>query len=158
MNALPPRDRRPRRGRRGFTLIELLVAIAILGILGTVVISKVWDNIDEARQTGTKTKVDMVHQQVESYRRKHNATPQDLNVMLEADVMNNGRAYFDNPEDLLDAWNNPLYILPYGDGRPGEYQIVSYGANGVQDGYGIDLGLDRDISSKMPLNPVSANR
>ena len=144
--------RRRLRSRAGFTLIELLVAIAILGILGTVVIKAVWSNIDEAKQTGTKTKVDMLHAQVESYKRKHNELPGELGELALEDPRNNNRAYVDSEDDLYDAWGNRMELLT-GD-KAGQFEVVSYGANGDPDGYTLDLGLDRDISSIRPLNPI----
>jgi general secretion pathway protein G len=143
-----------RRTQRGFTLIELLVAIAILGILGTVVIKAVAVYIDEARQTGTKTKVDIVHAQVESYRRKHNDLPRDLEDLLQADPMNNNLPYLDNVDDIYDAWSHKMDLVR-GE-RTGQFEVVSYGANGTPDGYGFEHGLERDISSTRPLNPVEA--
>ena len=124
------RARTPRRPR-GFTLIELLVAIAILGILGTIVIQNVWSNIDDARQEGSKTKADLLHGIVETYRRKHNELPKSLDDLLLEDLMNNNRPYVDNPEDLLDAWNRKFELRP-GE-RSGEFEVVSLGQNGLAD-------------------------
>ncbi len=144
------------RSRRGFTLIELLVAIAILGILGTVVLKAVWGSVDDAKQEATKAKVDIVHGMVETFRRKHNDLPRSLDDLLVPDLMNNNRAYVDNPEDLLDAWNRRLDIKP-GE-RVGQFEVVSYGANGTEDGFGLEYELDRDISSVRPLHPVEGAR
>ena len=165
-SALPSRDAREDvareagtplpRSRAGFTLIELLVAIAILGILGTVVIKAVSGYIDEAKQTGTKTKVDTVHAQVETFRRKHNDLPRDLDDLLQPDIMNNNVPYLDNEDDIYDAWAHKMELRK-GD-KTGQFEVVSLGANGAADGFGLELGLDRDISSVRPLNPIETNR
>jgi len=152
MRATPPR---PRRGVRGFTLIELLVAIAILGILGTVVIQQVWQHIDEAKQTSTVTKLKEVHTQVQMYRRKHNVLPDSLEDMTLEDPLNNNRPWL-NPEDILDAWDNPMVLKP-GD-KSGEFEVISYGQNRSPDDFGPEFGFDRDLSSIRPLNDPNANR
>jgi len=152
---LPIRRLRPRRAA-GFTLIELLVAIAILGILGTVVIKTVWGHIDEAKQTTTKAKLDTVHGQVVMFRRKHNRLPKWPEEMVEPDIqMNNGQAWL-NEEDILDAWGHPMELKE--GSKSGEFEIVSWGQDGVDSGFGSEGGFDRDISSTRPLEEVESNR
>ena len=136
-----------RRRNRGFTLIELLVAIAILGILGTVVIKSVWKNVDEAKQTGTKTKVDQIHDAVMMFRRKHNGLPKWPEEMLEPDIMNNNEPWL-TEDEIVDAWGRQME-LKQGD-KAGQFEVVSLGADGTPDGE----GFDRDISSARPLDAV----
>jgi general secretion pathway protein G len=137
------------RCQRGFTLIELLVAIAILGILGTVVITNLWDNVDEANQVGTHTKLRQVKDVVQSYRRKHGELPDDLMRLTEEDPKNGNRPWL-KEEDLHDTWSN-LIMLKKGD-RPGEFEIVSFGSDGQENGFGMELGYERDLSSDRPLD------
>lgn len=137
------------RRQRGFTLIELLVAIAILGILGMVVITNLWDNVDEANQVGTHTKLRQVKDVVQSYKRKHGELPDDLMRLTEEDPKNGNRPWL-KEEDLRDTWRN-LILLKKGD-RPGEFEVISYGADGQENGFGMDLGYDRDLSSNLPLD------
>jgi general secretion pathway protein G len=141
-----------RRRARGFTLIELLVTIAILGILGTIVIRNVWDHYEESKQITAKGKVDALDTQVQMYKRKNNVLPKDLSVLSEPDPRNNGNAYVES-SDLTDPWGNP-YEIVQGD-REGQFEVVSWGANGQKDGFGVDLGLERDIGSKHLLNDTS---
>lgn len=141
---------RTSRRRGGFTLIELLVAIAILGILGTVVITTIWDNVDDARQTGAKAKLDSLKNTVMSYRRKHNDIPTDLSRLTEEDPLNGNRPWV-TEDDIKDTWDN-LIVIKRGD-RAGEFELISYGADGVESGFGAELGYDRDLSSNRPLNP-----
>lgn len=143
------RPARPRRSA-GFTLIELLVAIAILGILGTVVVTTLWDAVDESKQTGTKTKLDQVKQTVMRYRNKHGDIPDDLSRLVEADPLNGQRPWL-SEEDLRDTWNN-LMVIKRGE-RSGEFEIISFGADGVENGFDLGLGFDRDLSSNLPLTP-----
>jgi general secretion pathway protein G len=141
------------RGRRrksaGFTLIELLVAIAILGILGTVVIGEIWDHVDESRQVGTKAKLESIETQVRLYLRKNHTLPRELSELIEFDPRNNNKPYLQE-ENLYDAWDHPIVLLE-GE-RPGEFEVVSYGRNGEQDGFEREYGLDMDISSHRPLD------
>jgi general secretion pathway protein G len=134
--------------RRGFTLIELLVVIAILGILGTIVVHNVWGHVDEAKQKAAKAKVDNIDQQVQMYKRKHNEIPRDLRTLLDSDPLNNNEAWVEE-EQLEDPWGNALAIKIDGN----RFEIVSFGEGGADDGFGLDLGLARDIGSHHPLEP-----
>lgn len=138
---------RPRRRNLGFTLIELLVAIAILGILGTVVIKSVWKNVDEAKQIGTKTKIDQVHQAVQAFRRKHNTLPRWPEDMLEPDPMNNNEPWL-TEDEIRDAWNQRLELV--GGAKDSQFEIISRGYLGQEGGE----GFERDISSARPLDPT----
>jgi general secretion pathway protein G len=139
---------RASRRRGGFTLIELLVAIAILGILGTVVITTLWDNVDDAKQTGTKAKLDSLKNTVMSYRRKHNDIPDDLTKLIEEDPLNGNRPWLAE-DDIKDTWGNTI-VIKRGD-RSGEFELISYGGDGQENGFGMELGYDRDLSSNRPL-------
>ncbi|MBM4014575.1 MAG: prepilin-type N-terminal cleavage/methylation domain-containing protein [Planctomycetes bacterium] len=145
---MAPVVRAPRR-RGGFTLIELLVAIAILGILGMVVVSSLWDNVDDAKQIGAKTKVDSIKTMVMQYRRIHNDLPGDLSVLTEEDPRHGNRPWLQSDE-IRDTWGNQM-IIKKGD-RPGEFEIISFGADGIENGFDLTLGYERDISSNRPLD------
>lgn len=140
----------PSRRRAGFTLIELLVAIAILGILGTVVIKSVWNNIDETRQVTTKSKAEQINTIVQGYRRKHVELPRSLEDLLQSDPLNNNMPWVESEDDLKDAWGRMFELRP-GD-RAGQFEVVSFGQNGQEDGFGPEYGFDRDISSHRALN------
>lgn len=146
----PLRSRRPRAA--GFTLIELLVAIAILGILGTVVLNSVWQYQDEARQTGTKTKLDTVRDKVQMYRRKHNALPKWPEDMLAPDNWNGGLPWL-TPDEILDAWGNQM-LMKTDTGKAGQFEIVSLGADNKDGGD----GYEKDLSSEHPINEIETNR
>jgi len=134
--------------RRGFTLIELLVVIAILGILGTIVVRNVWGHVDEAKQKAAKAKVDNIDQQIQMYKRKHNEIPSDLRVLLDADPLNNNEPWVEE-EQLEDPWGHPLEIRIDGN----QFEVISRGDGSQEDGFGLELGLARDIGSRHPLEP-----
>ena len=142
--ALPCRP----RADRGFTLIELLVVIAILGILGTLVVKNIWGNVDEAKQKAAKAKVDHLDQQIQMYKRKHNEIPRDLRVLLDPDPLNNNDVWVEE-EQLEDPWGHALQIKIDGT----KFEVISYGEDNMESGFGLEGGLARDIGSRHPLDP-----
>jgi general secretion pathway protein G len=136
------------RRARGFTLIELLVVIAILGILGTLVVKNIWGRVDEAKQSAAKGRVDYVDEQVQMYKRKHNELPTDLRRLLDADPLNNMNPWLEE-DQLLDPWGHEL-VIKIDNNR---FEIISYGEGGQEDGFGLELGLARDIGSRHLLDP-----
>ncbi len=144
--------RTPRRHHAGFTLIELLVAIAILGILGTVVVQTVWGYIDDANQTGTKTKLAQIKDKLMMYRRKHQDVPDSLTTLLEEDQANNMKPWL-TEDEIKDSWGREM-IIKRGD-KPGEFEVISLGEDGQENGFDASLGTARDISSDRPLEEAT---
>ena len=145
---IAPADVTRVRPASGFTLIELLVVIAILGILGTIVVRNVWGHVDEAKQKAAKAKVDNIDQQIQMYKRKHNEIPRDLRVLLDQDPLNNMEPWVEE-EQLEDPWGHPIEIRIDGN----QFEVISRGDGGQEDGFGLELGLQRDIGSRHPLEP-----
>ncbi len=148
------RTRLPRR-RAGFTLIELLVAIAILGILTATVVTTVWQHLDRANQTGTKGKLDTVHEILQTYKTKHGEVPDDITKLLEDDPRNNMKAWL-TADDIKDTWGHQM-VIKLGD-KNGEFEVISYGEDGIENGFGPELGINRDISSRLSLDSTDENR
>ena len=69
--------------------------------------------------------------------------------ILEHDNRRAGGGAWCSEQDIYDAWERPLQIL-FGE-RSSDFEIVSYGENGDEDGFERDWKLDMDISSKLPL-------
>ena len=56
------------RKQAGFTLIEIMVVVAIIAILGAVVVPKIMDNPDKARQVRAKNDIGTYSSALELYR------------------------------------------------------------------------------------------
>ena len=60
-------------GRSGFTLVELVVVILILGILAAIAVPKVFNNADEAADSGAAQTLATLRDAVELYKTQANA-------------------------------------------------------------------------------------
>ena len=140
----------PKRDSRGFTLIEIMVVIIILGILAVYIGPKIMGRPGEAKQVKAKVDISALETALKLYKLdsgSYPATEQGLLALVEKPETGNvpkkwkEGGYLDKGKVPRDPWGNDfVYISP---GVHGDYDIISYGADGVPGGE----GEDKDINS-----------
>lgn len=126
---------------RGFTLIELMVVIIILGILAMYVAPKIMGRPDEARQVKARLDIASLETAIKLYRLDNGMYPgteQGLQALVAqpetgtlAKKWRKG-GYLEKNRVPKDPWGNEyIYLCP---GVNDEYDIISYGADGVSGG------------------------
>lgn len=130
----------------GFTLIEVLVVIVILGILAAVVVPRIMDQPDRARETAARQGVEALKTALEMYRLDnftYPSTDQGLEALVERPTglpaAPNWKAggYLD--ELPKDPWGRPYqYLYP---GLHADYDVYSLGADGAAGGEGINADI-----------------
>ncbi|MFQ5464609.1 MAG: type II secretion system major pseudopilin GspG [Thermodesulfobacteriota bacterium] len=140
-----------RRSRQsGFTLLELMVVIVILGILAAVVAPRLIGRTDEAKVTEAKVQLKNLETALKLYKLDNGTYPstaQGLDALVEKPATGKipGKwrkgGYMEKSRIPGDPWGNPyIYVSP---GLHGDYDILTYGADGARGGE----GFDRDIGS-----------
>jgi general secretion pathway protein G len=126
---------------RGFTLIELMVVIVILGILAGLIIPRIMGRPEEAKQVKAKIQIESLETALNLYKLDNGAYPdteQGLQALIEKPET--GRlptkwrkgGYLEKGRLPKDPWGNDfIYLSP---GSHGDYDIVSYGYDGVPGG------------------------
>ncbi len=139
-----------RRKRKGFTLIELLTVVLIIGMLAAFVAPKIFKGLGKAKHDIAKSKMALIEQGLARFYYDCGRFPTDsegLEVLLimpdELDGKWNGR--YCKGSELIDPWGNP-YLYFEGSGELGdkEYELISFGADGVEGGEGDNEDITND--------------
>ena len=129
------------RKNRGFTLIELLVVLAILAMLAGLVGPKVMEALGSSKSKAAKVQIEDLSAALDMYRLDLGNYPKELSALVESNDSNWNGPYLKKKKLPKDPWGNDyVYRFP---GEHGDFDIVSYGADGQPGGEGDN----RDITS-----------
>ena len=125
------RRRNRKHATAGFSLIELMVVIAIIAMLATAVGVQMFDALDEGNVTKAKAEIKNFETALVGYKiafKRMPTTAEGLDILV-----NNSKKKFLNTDTIpKDPWGNDfIYQSP---GLKGDYDIISYGADGVPGG------------------------
>lgn len=133
---------------KGFTLLEIIVVVFILGLLAAIVAPKIIGRTDDARIADAKIQIRNFETALKLYKLDNGFYPetsQGLQALVEQPTT--GRipqkyregGYLEQKTIPDDPWGNPyLYLCP---GLHGDFDIVSFGADGKEGGEGKDADI-----------------
>jgi general secretion pathway protein G len=135
--------------RRGFTLIEIMVVIVILALLAALVGPKIMGRTDDAKIQTTKTQIRNLESALKLYKLDNGVYPtteQGLNSLVTKPAVGvipksyKDGGYLESQNVPKDGWGNDyLYVSP---GEHGDYDLYSYGADGVKGGEGKNADIN----------------
>ncbi|MDW7644147.1 MAG: type II secretion system major pseudopilin GspG [Desulfuromonadales bacterium] len=134
------------RNQRGFTLIEIMVVVVILGILAGIVVPQLLDRPEEARRTKAAVQIKSMEEALALYKLDNGnfpSTEQGLAALAQKPEIGliptryrEGGYLKKIPQD---PWNNNyVYLSP---GTRGDYDLLSYGADGEPGGEGKNADI-----------------
>lgn len=132
--------------QQGFSLIELVVVIVILGILASLVAPQIMGNVDKALVQQAKTDMKSIETALKLYKLdnfNYPTTEQGLEALVSKTSIAPEPRNFkkDGYLDRLpkDPWGRDyIYISP---GDHGDFDIITYGRDGVPGGEGQDADI-----------------
>lgn len=142
-------------GCEGFSFIEVMIVVVILAILATLLIPRVMGRTEDAKRAATKAQISNIESALQLYKLDNGNIPtteQGLKALVERPASGpaapNWKAGGYLPKVPVDPWGFPYkYTTPSTQG--GEFEIVSFGADGIQGGEGknadiVSWDLDRN--------------
>lgn len=137
------------RNNGGFTLIEIMVVIVILTLLAVFAVPKIMGRLDDAKIADAKVQIRNLESALKYYKLDNGIYPgteQGLQALINKPatgvIPKNYRegGYLETKTIPKDPWNNDyIYISP---GEHGDYDLYSYGADGVKGGEGKDADIE----------------
>ncbi|MCM2357231.1 MAG: type II secretion system major pseudopilin GspG [Geobacteraceae bacterium] len=136
------------RDNRGFTLIEIMVVIVILALLAALVGPRIMGRSDDAKIADAKVQIRNIESALKLFKLDNGfypGTEQGLQALVEkptvGQIPKNYKAegYLESKKVPQDPWGNDYtYLSP---GAQGDYDLCSYGTDGVKGGEGKDADI-----------------
>jgi len=133
----------------GFTLIEIMVVIVILSLLAILVAPKIIGRSDDAKIADAKIQIRNFETALKLYKLDNGVFPgteQGLQALVDKPASGvlpkkyREGGYLETREIPQDPWGNDyVYLSP---GQHGDYDLYSFGADGVKGGEGKDADVE----------------
>jgi general secretion pathway protein G len=133
---------------RGFTLIEIMVVVVILALLAALVGPKIMGRSDDAKVADAKVQIRNIESALKLYKLDNGVYPsteQGLQALVEKPTVGQiprkykDEGYLDSKKVPKDPWDNDyLFLSP---GEHGDYDLCSYGSDGVKGGDGKNADI-----------------
>ncbi len=127
-----------RYDERGFTLIEIMIVVIIIGLLAGLVGPRLFGKLTQAKQKSAKAQIELFGTALDAFRLdvgRYPTTEEGLKALREKPSgLDAWKGPYLPKEIPLDPWGKPyIYKSP---GEHGEYDLFSYGLDGVEGGEG----------------------
>ena len=125
-----------------FTLMEMVVVITIIALLAGVGVPMYFSHLEKANKNTAKMQVKLLEQAVFDYKLDTKKLPTKLDDLIATPGGEKWNGpYLKGKKIPMDPWGNPYVYNLKGDG---EFEIISYGADGQPGG----TGKNEDLSSE----------
>jgi len=138
------RNKDRRRSQAGVTLIEMLVVVTIIALFAALVAPRLMNKADVAKTTAARSQIEMFMTALGSYKLDTSTYPtseQGLNALrVKPENVPNWSGPYLPKEVPNDPWGR-AYLYKYPGEHGDEPDIISYGADGVPGGEGVNIDI-----------------
>lgn len=138
-----------KKTNKGFTIVEVLVVIILISLIASVIVPKIIPSIDDQRVKITRAKMASLGAVIQQFYLDCGRYPDNsegLEVLLSSPsgLEDKWKGPYLNESGLLDAWEKPFIYAANDNINPGHFDLVSYGADGVPGGEGVNADIDNN--------------
>jgi general secretion pathway protein G len=138
-----------RQKRKAFTLVELLVVILIISMLAAFVAPRMFRGLGKAKRDIARAKMAIIEDSIARFYvhcGRYPAESEGLDVLLvaPADLEDKWNGPYLKRSELLDPWEHPYIYIEQGTYNPGSFDLISYGADGLEGGEGDNEDIVND--------------
>lgn len=129
--------------------MEVLVVIVLLALIASVYVPRMFRGMGEQKKKMARTKMANIESAIITFYLDCERYP-DESVGLEelitppADLEDKWKGPYLKRSELLDTWGNPYIYVEQGGVNPGSFDLISYGADGIEGGEGDDADIYND--------------
>jgi general secretion pathway protein G len=130
-----------RRVKKGFTLVEILVVVVIITMIAGFVVPRMWKGLGKTKRDLAKSKMAIIEDSLGRFHLDCGRLPtqdEGLQALLKAPAGTEGKwsGPYLKESQLLDPWGKEYIYVAEGEVNQGSFDLISYGADGVQGGEG----------------------
>ena len=138
-----------RRERKAFTIIELVAVAMIISLLAVFMVPRVFKGFGQAKHNIARGKMGIVEGALARFHYDCGRFPSDaegLESLLSPppDLDERWAGPYCRQSDLEDPWGQLFMYVADGIVNPGEFDLISYGADGVEGGDGENADIYND--------------
>ena len=138
-----------RKKRKGFTILELIIVAIILAMLAAFMVPRIGKKFGTAKKNIAKAKIGLVESALVSFQVDCGRFPYEsegLEVLIEptSEIEEKWNGPYLKKSEILDPWDNPYVYIEEGQINPGSYDIICFGADGLEGGEGEDEDIYND--------------
>ncbi len=139
-----------KRKRTGFTLVELLVVVGIIAMLATLLAPRMFKGMGQTKAKIARARITIIEDAVARFQLDCGRIPAEADgglealIVMPADLEGKWNGPYCKRSVLVDPWDNAYHYLPDGQVNVGSYDVVSYGADGVEGGEGDNADIVND--------------
>ena len=138
-----------KRRRQGFTIIELVAVAMIIAMLAVFVVPRAFKGLGKAKADIARGKIGILESGISRFQYDCGRIPTDdegLEALLiaPADLEEKWGGRYCKRSDLEDPWGNPFGYMAEGMINIGSYDLICFGADGVEGGEGDNADIYND--------------
>jgi general secretion pathway protein G len=138
-----------KKERKGFTLVEILVVIAIIALIGSFALPTITKRLGFAKKSLVKSKMTLIEGALDQFMIDCGRYPADdegleFLIVPPEELAEKWAGPYLKRSQIIDPWNNPYMYIEEGTVNIGSYDIMSFGADGVEGGEGDDADVFND--------------